>query len=227
MKKNIAVLGAGGFLGGHVVTELVKKGFGVWGSVRTQEAEEKVSKLGAHPVRIDVTKNIAETFGSLVFDDLVYTVGHCPPAGFSKAINQPLSEIPMGMYEREIKAHQIGVLNVFQGFLPRLQFGGSMVFISSAITRFKYDWPEFLQAHYYASVISAGDWLLAGMRMDPLVREKQIRIHRIAPAAIDSPFHIGSKSPDLVPVEIVVQEILLAMDSTDYVDKEILKAPAS
>lgn len=119
--------------------------------------------------------------------------------------------------------HQIGALNTFQYMLDRVSDEGCFVFMSSAITRLKDQFPPFLQAHYHASVIGALDFLVDGMRQDPAVIERRIKIHRIAPAAVDTPFHAtGPKPPKLIPVGEVVEEIIKALQSEEVVDKQII-----
>jgi NADP-dependent 3-hydroxy acid dehydrogenase YdfG len=158
-----------------------------------------------------------------IFDGIVYAVGHCPASGFAEASNQPLSQLPLETYQREINMHQVGVLNTFQCFTPVLKDGGCFVFLSSAITRLKGQFPPFLQAHYHASVVGAQDWLIDGMRHDPIVIDRRILIHRLAPAAVATSFHdCEPKPPRLVPVEDVVTEVVGALKSDSLVDKEIL-----
>ena len=101
---------------------------------------------------------------------------------------------------------------------------GSFLFLSSAITRLSDDqWPPFLQAHYHAGVISAEDWLIRGMRMDPEVMGRGVKIHRLAPAAINTPFHQkGPQPPRLIPIPDVVEEIMDALKSDATIDKQIL-----
>jgi len=93
---------------------------------------------------------------------------------------------------------------------------------SSAVTRLKGAFPPFLQAHYHASVISALDWLIEGMRHDPVMAGMGIKIHRLAPIAVNTPFHTGGpRPPKLLEVEDVVREVLAALASEETVDKEI------
>ncbi|MGB9608792.1 MAG: SDR family NAD(P)-dependent oxidoreductase, partial [Minisyncoccia bacterium] len=156
-------------------------------------------------------------------DGIIYAVGHCPPNGFQDAIKHPLSQLSLDKYRSEINMHQVGVLNVFQCMTPKLKDGGCFVFISSAITRLKGQFPPFLQAHYHASVISAEDWLIEGMRNDPLIIKRKIKVHRVAPAAVDTPFYQGYQGPKpkLIPIERVAKEIVHALQSEEIVDKQI------
>ncbi len=155
-------------------------------------------------------------------DAIVYAVGHCPPNGFAEAIRYPLSQLPLENLTREINMHQVGVLNVFQLMLEHLNDGGCFVFLSSAITRLKGQFPPFLQAYHYASAISAEDWLIDGMRFDPTVKQRGIRIHRLAPVAVDTPFFGEHKPPEIIPISRVVDEVVDVLDSQKNVDKQII-----
>lgn len=171
------------------------------------------TRLQSYPNRIPSAK----------LDGIIYAVGHCPPGGFSEAIKYSLSQLPLETYQNEIGMHQVGVLNVFQCLLPNLKDGGCFVFLSSAITRLKDKFPPAMHAHYHASVIAAEDWLIEGMRHDPVVAERQIKIHRLAPAAVDTPFHHGGpQPPKLIPVGLVAEEVVRALGSDKHVDKELL-----
>ncbi|OHA20103.1 MAG: hypothetical protein A2836_01435 [Candidatus Taylorbacteria bacterium RIFCSPHIGHO2_01_FULL_45_63] len=199
-----------------------------------QRAQEKLSQKGAF---VDVIKDVAdrermEAYSNNFFDyfpgnfnkldGVIYAVGHCPPNGFPEAVKYPLSQLPLERYLNEINMHQVGVLNVFQCMLKNLKDGGCFVFISSAITRLKGQFPPFLQAHHYASAISAKDWLVEGMRHDPITTRRRIKVHRLAPVAVDSPFFDGSpRPPEIIPISTVVDEIVLALESEEIVDKQI------
>ena len=155
-------------------------------------------------------------------DGIIYAVGHCPPNGFVDATKFPLSKLPLAIYEKEIEMHQLGVLNVFQLMLSHVEVGGCFLFLLSAITRMKGKFPPNIHADYHASVIAAEDWLIDGMRHDPAVQKRNIKIHRLAPAAVDTPFHHGGlKLPRFIPISDVANEAVLALESTKHIDKQI------
>lgn len=235
-KKSYLVFGAAGFIGNKIAHKLLEDSCLVTISTKVMDASgrcffELIDKGAGRIACDDVSdreriKYMSDTIKIRFSDDLngiIYSVGHCPPYGFHEAIKYPLSELPLNDYFNEIKMHQIGILNVFQIMLKNVKDNGCFVFLSSAITRLKGQFPPFLQAHYHASVISAEDWLIDGMRADPVVAKRNIKIHRIAPAAVDSPFHrTGPRPPKLIPVETVVSEIIDALNSDEHIDKIIL-----
>lgn len=230
--KTYLVFGAAGFIGREVARQILNDGHDVIAAVRVNQigSVETLYELGA---RIHVLDDVADR-GALEaytnqlldlgrLDGIVYAVGHCPPGGFLDAITHPLSQLPLERYRSEINMHQIGVLNVFQCMMQNLVDGGCFVFISSAITRLKGHFPPFLHAHYHASVISAEDWLVDGMRHDPMIANRKIKVHRIAPAAVKTPFHEGGpQPPKLIPIFTVAEEVLRALRSDEVVDQQIL-----
>lgn len=241
--KNYAVFGVAGSIGKAVTRKLLADlddhnvcafTHRYCKSVDIENYEERRTRLGLIYVAVenrDELENQSNYFSgklkgyprSTAFDGIVYSVGHCPPDGFPEAIRYPLSQLPVENYLKEIQMHQIGVLNVFQVFLKNVKDGGCFLFLSSAITRLKDQFPPFLQCYHYASAISAEDWLIEGMRNDPAVIERGIKIHRIAPAAVDTPFHrSGPHPPRLIPMDEVVSEIVSALNSEVHVDKMIL-----
>jgi len=230
--KTYLVLGAAGSLGKAVVVRFLEANHSVIAVVKNESRSAFVQAVDMGATKIfacDVgDRRDMAALGRQLFhrdvhlDGVIYVVGHCPPGGFADAIRHPLSQLPIDAYEEEIRMHQLGVLNAFQCMLRVVKDGGSFVYLSSAITRLKGGFPEFLQAHYHASVVSAEDWLVDGMRHDPIVSKRGIRIHRLAPVAIDTPFHsTGPKPSKMLKIETVVQEIISALQSKVSVDKEI------
>jgi NAD(P)-dependent dehydrogenase (short-subunit alcohol dehydrogenase family) len=227
------ILGAAGSIGQEVVRQLVAAGQNVIGVVRDHHRAIVSRQVAAYGARVDVIDDVADRSalksyseylaGICRLDGVVYAVGHCPPCGFGAAIRRPLSELALGDYLREINMHQVGVLNTFQCMLENLRLGGSFVFLSSAITRLKGQFPPAMQAHYHASVISAEDWLIDGMRHDPSVIKEKIKVHRLAPMAVDTSFHKGRPlpSPSLSRGKVAA-EVLAALASDVVVDKQLI-----
>lgn len=229
--KTYLVFGAAGSIGREVVHRLLAADYRVIASVRGhhQEVRDELWRNGAI---VDIIDNVADRktlegcanhFVGYELDGIIYAVGHCPPNGLADAIKYPLSQLPLENYRSEIDMHQIGVINVFQCMTRNLKKGGCFLFVSSAITRLKGRLPSFLQAHYHAGVMSAEDWLVDGMRCDPVITDRMIKVHRIAPSAVDTPFHHGGpRLPKLIPISVVAEEVMLALESGETVDKEIV-----
>jgi NAD(P)-dependent dehydrogenase (short-subunit alcohol dehydrogenase family) len=227
------VFGAAGSIGGVLVRQLLSAGHEVIASVRERHVrvEEELSEAGAQVAAVDDVSDLdqvkafaARFAGERAFDGIVYAVGHCPPKGFPEAIKHPLSQLPLAEYLHEINMHQIGPLVVFQQMAGCVADGGCFVFMSSAITRLKgKPFPSFLHAHHHAGVIGAGDWLVDGMREDPMVAKRGIKIHRIAPAAVNTPFHdIEPRVPKMVPIATVAERIVFALGSPVVVDEQLV-----
>lgn len=226
--KTYLLFGAGGSIGSEIVRKLSVLGHRVIASVR-RAPDQPEADVTYRVLKDTADEREVKAFAEFMasesrFDGVIYSVGHCPPGGLAEAVRYPLSKLPLETYKNEIGMHQLGVLNVFQHFSGLLADGGSFVFLSSAITRLKGRFSPTFYAHHHASVIAAEDWLIEGMRHDPIVIERGIRIHRIAPAAVATPFHHGegSGSAALVPVSLVVEHIVQALAHTGNVDKQIL-----
>lgn len=167
-------------------------------------------------------------------DAIIYCVGHCPPGGFLEAVTVPLSQYSPVKFRKEIGWHIEGPFNVFQEFLPTMRDGGHMVFMSSAITRILHmpraTRPLFHPYHHIA-VIAAEDALIEGMRMDPEVIKRGIKIHKIMPPAIsDSPFHkteidTGPRPSVTVTTDEVVAAIMKSLLA--FTHEDVLLLPAA
>ena len=174
----------------------------------------------------DVARTVrGEYGGNEKVDSVVYCVGHCPPGGFLDAIKTPLSKFSIEDFNREIDMHICGPLNVFQKFLPVVRDGGHFVFISSAATRLltmpREQRPP-IHIYHHLAAIAAEDALIEGMRMDPEVKKRGIKIDRIMPPAIsDSPFHKVEGGPKLkvtVTTAQVIDAIVSSLTAVDHQD---------
>lgn len=234
MQKANLVIGAGGNIGREIVKQLLSiDDYCVIASTRgndVQGVDEQLDRIGAkiysisditeQDVSIEYFNNISKYY---FIKNVIYSVGHCPAGGFAEEIKYPLSEMSMDRYWNEIKMHQIGPLNVFQTMLKNLVDGGSFTFISSAITRIP-EFPPFMHPYHHVSVIAAEDELIKGMRHDSAVKERNIKIHRIAPGAVDTPFHsTGPKPPSgYVSTKEVANAVTEAIQGDEEVDRQIL-----
>lgn len=222
------VIGAGGSIGSAVVRALRVANKPVYAAVHRYEQLAQFSTQ-VESGFLDVAEfSLMERFAKRIalrapVKGVVYSVGHCPPGGVARAVSRPLGKYTGGEYRREVTMHQIGVLTAFMTLLPVLTKGGSFVFLSSAITRMKRRFPEGVFGEAHASVIAAKDFLIDGMRRDPEVVRNGINIHRIAPAAVDTPFHEGNPlNLPLVPLTTVAQAVVEALASSTVVDRELL-----
>jgi NAD(P)-dependent dehydrogenase (short-subunit alcohol dehydrogenase family) len=227
--KKILIFGAAGQIGQAAIRQLLADGcYEVLASVRGHQEESfrKNFPLIKNVIVLDDVSNpemfLVNSKNISEIDGVVYTVGHCPPNGFADAIRHPLSQLPFEEFKRQINMHQVGVLNCFQYCLPKMKSSGCFVFITSAITRLKGKMPPFLQAYHYASAMSACEWLIDGMRNDPAVISRNILVHRLAPGAVDTPFHHTGPKSRLVSLDEVSREIVRALNSKKCVDKYIL-----
>ncbi len=232
MQKRYLVFGAAGSIGGEIVRQLRNREFHVIAAIRSHHQEttgRKFTQLGAQCALIDDVSDRAcvlgyfRQFPDAMLDGVVYSVGHCPPNGFDDAIRYPLSQLPFDKLTAEIRMHQTGVLNVFQLMLSHVKDAGCFLFMSSAITKVSDDqWPPFLHAHYHAGMIAAEDYLIRGMRIDPAVKSRGIKIHRIAPGAVNTPFHHGGPfSSSAVSVDTVGNAVVEALECETVVDRQI------
>lgn len=237
MKKKYLVIGAGGFIGNAVVRTLLNNGHDVTACMRFKPENPVQEALFACGASIRFAQDVSSSacleefqvaYKKKNYDGIVYSIGHCPPNGFIDAIRHPLSTLPLKTLDREYKMHQRGVVNTFQAFLDSVVPGGCFLFISSAITRLTDEhWPNpNLQFHYHCAMIAAEDWLIRGMRFDPKVQEYGIKIHRIAPGAVETPFHQGGpRPPAMLSLEEVAEGVANALASEVVVDRVL--APAA
>ncbi len=233
MQKHYLVFGAAGSIGGEIVRQLRNRGYYVTAAIRSHHQEAvgpKLAQLGVQCVLVDDVSDRTcflayfRQFPDARLDGVAYSVGHCPPNGLDDAIRYPLSQLSFDKLTAEIRMHQTGVLNVFQQMLSHVKDGGCFLFISSAITRVSEDqWPPTLHAHYHAGMIAAEDYLIRGMRIDPAVKSRGIKIHRIAPGAVNTSFHHGGPFlASAVSVNTVGEAVVDALESESVVDREIL-----
>jgi NAD(P)-dependent dehydrogenase (short-subunit alcohol dehydrogenase family) len=158
---------------------------------------------------------------------IIYAVGDCPPGKFDAAVKVPLCDIDDGILIHELNILLVGLLNVVRKLYACLQPSGHVVVISSAITRLTdATCPSWLHAGHYAAAKAAQDELVRWFRRDPNIKDRNILVHRLAPAAVDTPFHQGCQHqpPAMLSVDDVAQRVLDALQSTAVID-EIMMPP--
>ncbi len=238
------VFGGSGSIGRGIVMALLQRGAMVEAvSSNYRRSQEILTKLKAEygaKLEInaaDVTKDGSMYYfganlrvgSSLPLHGIVYAVGNCPPAGFDQVIGTPLTQLHLRDLADELDMHVVGLLNVAKLF-ESIERGSAVVVIGSAVTRVTDEQcPSWLYAGQYATAKAAQAELIKWLRRDPVVKEKKILIHRLAPAAVDTPFHQGCKyqPPAMLSVEEVAQRVIQALESDVIVDEMILPSPQS
>lgn len=214
---NVLVIGGSGFIGGAIARELEVQGHKVFKTSLT-EGRSGCARLDVMDIgSIEATTVAFESVGKL--DAIVYAVGNCPKGGFMNEINKPLTVIDSSELRKNLELHVEGFLNVVQGLWPLLTDGGHIVVVSSAITRLNdAPAPPFLTVGHYAAAKAAQDALIGWLRKDQNILEKGIKIHRLAPPAVDSPFHVGTPEqfspPALLPVGVISSAAVMALYMT-------------
>ncbi|HBE90024.1 MAG: hypothetical protein A3E37_00140 [Candidatus Andersenbacteria bacterium RIFCSPHIGHO2_12_FULL_46_9] len=158
---------------------------------------------------------------------IVYAVGHCPPGGFDNEVSIPLCYLDGQVLTDELNRQVIGLLHVMGSLYSRIQPSGHVVVISSAITRLTDETcPPWLHAGHYATAKAAQCELVRWFRRDPNIKDRNILVHRLAPAAVDTSFHQGCQHqpPAMLSVDDVAQRVLDALQSTAVID-EIMMPP--
>lgn len=233
-KREIVVFGGTGSIGGAISKKLFESGRDVTVVSRNKRYPllETVKSCGLAPgptiryLKANVThedhvKAVARSLTNV--GAIIYAVGHCPPAGFEAQIQCPLTEIFREL-QQEFEQHVIGLHNVVVNIAREIRRCGCLVVIGSAITRLTDEnCPDWLYAGQYATAKAAQHEYVRWLRRDPMIRNRNIRIHYLAPRAVNTPFH-DHCSPDheppvKLPISEVVDEVLAAIDSGVHVDK--------
>lgn len=237
-KDRIVVFGGTGSIGSAVCLALLKAGYNIdvisrgnRPGVLFQIVEKKDPHLLENGVVreqvMDVTVGgeMNLTFGwphNGSFKGIVYAVGDCPPGGFDQTVEKPLNEIHFHRFADELNRHVVGLFNAYQRFHRAIKNNGHIVVIGSAITRLNdVNCPPWLHAGHYATAKAAQQELVNWLRRDPYIKEKKILVHRLAPAAVDTPFHEGCKHqpPAKVSVNDVAKRVCDAFGSKAVIDE--------
>lgn len=247
LKMEVLVVGGTGSIGSAIVRELYTTGYGVTVMSRGKhpfnkdDVVEQVTgakrTLALREVHCDVTNRRSvhychrKHFGlSRHLAGIVYTVGHGPPGGFDEEISVPLSELADVHFTNELTRHVTGLFNVVSQYRRSLRDRGHIIVIGSAITRLTDDTcPPWLHAGHYATAKAAQAELVRWLRRDPNLKGKNILVHHLAPAAVDTPFHRGCmhQPPALLSVTQVARRVLDAMESTTPLDEMMIPQPSA
>ncbi len=198
MKNKIAlVTGGSRGLGQNMALQLAKKGFDVIITYQSkgdlaQEVVNEIKKLGnkAAAIQLDVavadsfdvfvntlSATLKEEFQSEKIDALVNNAGVGTYTSFA--------ETSMEQFDSMVNIHLKAPFFLAQKLLPKLRDGGSIVNISSGLTRFTYNGYA-----PYAIMKSAIDSLTKYQALELGVR--QIRVNSVAPGAIETDFGGGA-----------------------------------
>lgn len=247
--KHVLVAGGTGSIGKGIVIALLQQGAYVYVLTRNgQKARVKLAELLKMYTQNnlltiitgdvtdksdlweaqDLFRGSKEENISPSLESIIYSVGNCPPHGFDSAVDVRIMDGVQPELEQELALHVHGLANIVSKLLPAVVPGGHLVVISSAITRLTDEHcPPWLQAGHYATAKAAQDELVKWIRRDPFVKEKHILIHRLAPAAVNTPFHQGCRHspPAMLTIEEVAHHVLRALQSDSVIDEMLLPPP--
>lgn len=218
MKKNVLVVGGSGFIGGAIATALEAEGCKVFRTSSTA-GKEKCARLDVRDLGSIEATAMGFEAAKVQLDAIIYAVGNCPKGGFAEELGKRLTDIDPAELQKNLDLHVTGFLNVVQGLLPCLKDGGHIIVLSSSVTRLNnesaYKVPRFLTIGHYAAAISAKDALIGWLRKDQQILERDIKIDRLAPPAVDSPFHEGTPKEfapsKLLPVGKIIEAVFYAL----------------
>lgn len=241
-KKRYVVFGASGSLGQGIVKGLLACGTHIVAGGRNREKMRKAfEEQNVLCKLIDVThepliKQFCETLPKC--DGFIYTVGLHPMAGFNQGSGNPLYRLPKDKVLAELNLHVIGFLACFKYMLPMLKPGSSITVITSAIDQLvKMLIPENFYLAHFVSAKAAQKELVYWMRSDPEVISKNIKVHNIAPAPMDTPYYdlerdrmseaeivaaLAKMPKHRIDVAKVVPEVMNALISEEHVSQNVL-----
>lgn len=188
-----------------------------------QDAKARTKQFSADVGNEREVKNCLERINRELkqIDYLVYTPGLPPDTEL------PLAEYPPTRWEATFRVYTTGFFLFFRESLPYMGAGGHIIVLSSAVTRFRGDGLPPLNAGHYAAAKAAVNEFCKWARRE--AHEKNILLSRIAPAAVDVPFHRNSP-PDrrplaMIPVDAVASRVVRAALDGVEIDEEMVPSP--
>lgn len=219
--QTYAVFGGTGFIGRGIVRSLLSRGaeVSVYG-----RSEAKFNDLfsGLTMARFIGWEEEASSFLGIEaraqLDGIVYSVGHCPRGELMKEVSTPLYNLHEYYLARDYNLYVRGLQRVFTTLSCCLKQSSVLGVVGSAIIRPEpRNFPPKLFAGSYATAKAAQAEYIWWLRRDPLVLERQIKIHLIAPGAVDTPFFEGApiQPANKLSVEEVAEEMANALENRD------------
>jgi len=131
--RSIVVTGASTGIGAATVGELVRRGFRVWASVRSEDAADRL--LGEYSERVRVLRfDVTDGEAVAAAGELVRADGplHGLVNNAGLALPGPLEFLPLAALREQLEVNLLGQLAVTQAMLPALRAGpGRIVMVGS------------------------------------------------------------------------------------------------
>ena len=231
--RTVAVIGATGNIGSAVTKQFARMGYSVIAMARRldrlQALDRDTAGLGPciRTLSIDVCDEAStrECFASLAqmsaeIGGVVYAAGLPPDVDIS------LAQYPIADFRLAFEVYVTGFLAVFQQVVARLNPGGHLLVLSSAITRLSSDRLPGFHAGHYAACKGALDYLIIWARRE--AHKSGLLLSRLAPGAVDCEYHRSAppnfRAPALLPMSAVVERITFAIDQRIEIDEQMVAA---
>lgn len=233
--KVAVVVGGSGIIGSEIVSQLLQAGCNVAVVARSKERFDEhkdqaaIARSQAMFFHADITieddvqtclQKIKSTMGRINF--LIYAPGFAPDP------DVPLAEYPLSNWHLTFNTYVTGFFLCFREGLKLIKEGGHIVAVSSAVTRFPADKLPPLYAGHYAAAKAGLDELCKWGRRE--AHERNILLSRVAPGAIDTPFHRAAPTHRrplaLLPAHNVAATIVEAIINGKEVDLEMVATPS-
>lgn len=198
MKNKIAlVTGGSRGLGKNMALQLAKKGFDVIITYQSkedlaQEVVNEIKSLGNNAAAIQLDVAVADSFDAFVHKLSSTLQNEFQSETIDAIVNNAgvgsytsFADTSMELFDTMVNVHLKAPYFLSQKLLPKLQDGGSIVNISSGLTRFTYNGYA-----PYAIMKSAIDSLTKYQALE--LGSRQIRVNSVAPGAIETDFGGGA-----------------------------------
>ncbi len=221
-KKVAVVVGGTGQVGSVCTATLAENGFRVF-SLSRHPSVDSGAEVEWHFCDVLDPRAFRSLLNEIVgmsgtLDALVYT-----PA-LSPDVDIPLSEYSLERWQANWNVYVTGFLVAFQESLKLMKGGGHIVALGSAVTRFTWDHlPPFFAGHYAVTKAALNELIKWSKRE---AHAKGILLSRIAPGALDVPYHRNAsdhrRPKNMIPVPQVVDQIAAALLNSTELDLDII-----